>query len=275
MNNNYERGLGQNHPRRGRGGLFRAFQGIKGEKVKKICQECGDEFEAYDLGAFSRRYCDKCSAVKAAEEEQARRAAGEALAESRYRGMIARCGIPKLWRDVSFEKSDPSSKKGAFKAARRYAENFTTDSGTLVLYSRGYGCGKTHLAACIANHILHQLRRPVLFKKARDLLLEIRRTFSERGLETEADILAQVLSAELLVLDDVGVDNPSPWIESTYWTIFDRRLEWQLPMVVTTNYPLEAEPGEISLGERIGYGALSRLSQLCQGFFDMTGPDLR
>lgn len=251
------------------------MQGINAERVKKICPECGGEFEAYDLGAFSRRYCDKCSAVKAAEEEQARQEVEAALAESRYRELMARSGIPKLWRGVTFESSDPGLKKGAFKAAKRYAENFTLDSGTLVLYSKGYGCGKTHLAACIGNHVLHQLRRPVLFKKARDLLLEIRRTFSERGLESEADILAQVLSVELLLLDDVGVDNPSPWIESTYWTIFDRRLEWQLPMVVTTNYPLEAGPGEVSLGERIGYGALSRLSQLCQGFIDMTGPDLR
>jgi len=200
------------------------------------------------------------------------------MAEARYRGLVAQARIPKLWREVTFENSDPNIRKAAFKAAKRYAENFSAESGTLVFYSEGYGCGKTHLAICVANHVLHHFRRPVLFKKARDLLLEIRRTFSEEGTETEAGILDQVLSVELLVLDDVGVDNPSPWLESTYWTIFDRRLEWQLPTIVTANYPLdaEAEAGEVSLGDRIGYGALSRLIQLCQGnFVDMSGPDLR
>lgn len=198
------------------------------------------------------------------------------MAEARYRELVAQARIPKLWREVTFENSDPNLNKAAFKVARRYAENFSAESGTLVFYSEGYGCGKTHLAACVANHVLHRLRRPVLFKKARDLLLEIRRTFSERGTETEAGILDQVLSVELLVLDDVGVDNPSPWLESTYWTIFDRRLEWQLPTIVTANYPLDAEADEVSLGDRIGYGALSRLIQLCQGnFMDMSGPDLR
>jgi len=198
------------------------------------------------------------------------------MVEVRYRELVAQARISKLWREVTFESSDPNLTKAAFRVARRYADNFSTESGALVLYSQGYGCGKTHLAICIANQVLHQLRRPVLFKKARDLLLEIRRTFSERGTETEAAILDQVLSVELLVLDDVGTDSPSPWIESTYWTVFDRRLEWQLPTIVTVNYPLEGEVGEVSLGDRIGYGALSRLIQLCQGnFVDMSGPDLR
>lgn len=243
------------------------------QKVKRSCRECGEEFEAYAF--LGRRYCDRCATVKMAEEEEKLREAEAALVEAKYRELVAMALIPKLWQGVTFESSDPDVRKAAFKVARRYAENFSAEAGTLVFYSKGYGCGKTHMVACVANHVLHRLRRPVLFKKARDLLLEIRRTFSERG-DTELDILDRVLSVELLILDDVGVDNPSPWIESTYWTIFDRRLEWQLPTVVTTNYPLETEPDEVGLGERIGYGAVSRLSQLCNGqFIDMSGPDLR
>ncbi|GAI87558.1 unnamed protein product, partial [marine sediment metagenome] len=258
MDSDREKALDQNQPRRG-GGLLPAFQGIKSQKVRKNCQECGDGFEAYDFGNHSRRYCDKCAEAKIVEEEETQRQVEAATAEARYRELVAQARIPKLWREVTFESSDPTLKKAAFKVARRYAENFSAESGTLVFYSEGYGCGKTHLAACVANHVLHQLRRPVLFKKARDLLLEIRSTFSERGTDTEAHILDQVLSVELLILDDVGVDNPSLWIESTYWTVFDRRVEWQLPTIVTANYPLDAEADEVSLGDRIGYGALSRL----------------
>lgn len=194
----------------------------------------------------------------------------------RYLDLVARARIPKLWREVTFVNSDPKIRRTAFRLAMQYADSYTSQSGTIVFYSKGYGCGKTHLAAAIANYVLHRLRRPVLFKKARDLLLEIRHTFAERAEESEAYILNQVLGVELLILDDVGIDRPSPWIESTYWTVFDRRLEWQLPTVITTNYPLEAKPGETALGERIGYGAVSRLSQLCKGqFIDMSGPDLR
>ncbi|GAI81465.1 unnamed protein product, partial [marine sediment metagenome] len=141
--------------------------------------------------------------------------------------------------------------------------------------SPGNGTGKTRLAVCVANYILHEKRLPVLFKKARDLMLDIRRTFSDRGDMTEADILDKVLSVRLLVLDDVGVDPTSQWLRATYWTVFDRRLEWQLPIVITTNKPLEGEGG-LSLGDFIGQGAVSRLIELCQGnVIDMFGPDLR
>jgi len=272
---NQEKGLDQN---RSRGGFtpLSALMGRPARKGKRSCQECGDEFEAYDLGSLSRRYCNKCSEVKAAEEEEERLHQEVARAEERYRELVAAARIPKMWREVTFDNSDPNLNKAAFKVAKAYAERFNSESGTLVFYSRGYRRGKTHLAICIGNHVLHQLRRPVLFKKARDLLLDIRRTFSEKGTETEADILNQVLSVEFLILDDVGVDNPSSWLESTYWTVFDRRLEWQLPTVVTANYPLEPESGEVSLGDRIGYGAVSRLIELCNGqLLDLSGPELR
>ncbi|MBA7681269.1 hypothetical protein ES703_89607 [subsurface metagenome] len=107
-------------------------------------------------------------------------------------------------------------------------------------------------------------------------MLDIRRTFSDRGELTEADILNRVLSVQLLALDDVGVDPTTQWLRVTYWTVFDRRLEWQLPVLVTTNKSLEAPQGEVSLADRIGQGAVSRLIELCQGnVIDMTGADLR
>jgi DNA replication protein DnaC len=209
-------------------------------------------------------------------EEEFKEKALKIRADSRYRELVIRAGIPELWRDVTFATSDPKVNTDAFEIARRYAENFTTDSKSLVFYSGGYGCGKTHLAICIANYVLHKLKRPVLFKKARDLLLEIRRTFAVRANLTEADIIDRVLSVDLLVLDDVGVGVPSPWLESTYWTVLDRRLEDELPLIVTTNYTLETGYGEVSLGDRIGYGALSRLVKLCDGIIiDLSGPDLR
>ncbi|GAJ13916.1 unnamed protein product, partial [marine sediment metagenome] len=135
------------------------------------------------------------------------------------------------------------------------------------------GTGKTTLAACIINYVLHELRSPVMFAKARDVMLDIRKTFSDRY-ETEAKILDKVSYVDLLLLDDVGVDRPSEWIKSTYWTLMDRRFDWMLPVVVTTNKPFEGR-GEI-LADRIGEGAASRLLGLCQGnVIDMTGEDLR
>ena len=247
-----------------------------GRKIKRVCPNCVEEFETTNLGPATARYCPKCSEERNRREEERERAAREAQELSRYREMIAQANIPPKWRETTFDSSNPELNPRAFKIAKRYAEKFNADSPSLVFYSSGNGTGKTHLAACIANYVLHQKRLPVLFKKARDLMLDIRRTFSDRGDMTEADILDRVLSVQLLVLDDVGVDPTSQWLQATYWTVFDRRLEWQLPVVITTNKPFEAPEGEVSLGDRIGEGAVSRLVELCQGnVIDVFGPDLR
>jgi len=247
-----------------------------GQKIQRICPDCGEEFEATNLGPATARYCPKCSEEQIRQQEEREHLAQEALEESRYRAMVALANIPPKWRETTFESSDQGLNPTAFKIARRYAENFSPKSPSLVFYSPGNGTGKTHLAACIINHLLHEKRQPVLWEKARDLMLDIRRTFSDRGDMTEADILDRVLSVQLLVLDDVGVDPPSRWIHGTYWTVFDRRLEWQLPIVITTNKPFEGAPGEGTLASRIGDGAVSRLVELCQGnVIDTTGPDLR
>lgn len=246
------------------------------QKTKRICPDCTQEFETTNLGPATARYCCKCGEEREKREEGRHRLAIQQLEETRHREMVALARIPPKWKGVTFENSNPDLNPGAFKIAKGYAEEFNTKSPSLFFYSPGNGTGKTHLVACIANHILHEKRLPVLFKKARDLMLDIRRTFSDRGELTEADVLDRVLSTQLLVLDDVGVDPTSQWLQATYWTVFDRRLEWQLPVVVTTNKPLEAPQGEVSLADRIGQGAVSRLVELCQGnVIDMSGPDLR
>jgi DNA replication protein DnaC len=261
-----------------RGGNLSPISGVLarlGKKVKRICLDCGDEFETINLGLATAAYCTKCGLEREKEQEEAERAAQEALKEAKYREMIALAQIPPKWKEVSFDNSDPSLSPKAFKIAKRYADKFTLKSPSLVFYSPGAGTGKTHLVICIANHVLYQKRIPVLFKKARDLMLEMRRTFSDRGGITEADILDRVLSVPLLVLDDVGVDPTSQWLQATYWTVFDRRLEWQLPVIVTTNKPLAAKQGP-TLADAIGDRGESRLVELCQGnIIEMTGPDLR
>jgi len=174
---------------------------------------------------------------------------------------------------VTFDTLDPNIQPVAQRVAQEYAEGFSKESPSLVFYSPGNGTGKTTLAACVINYVLHELRQPVMFAKARDVMLDIRKTFSDRY-ETEAEILDKVSYVDLLLLDDVGVDKPSEWIKSTYWTLMDRRFDWMLPVVVTTNKPFEGR-GEI-LADRIGEGAASRLLGLSGGnVIDMTGIDLR
>jgi len=222
---------------------------------------------------LTAKVCKGCGEKRDERQKELERLAQEQAEEQCYRELIRLANIPPKWREVRFDTLDPNIQPIAQRIAREYAQSFNRESPSLVFYSPGNGTGKTTLAACIANHVLHELRVPVMFAKARDIMLEIRKTFSDHY-ETEAEILNKTSYVDLLVLDDVGVDSPSEWIKSTYWTLMDRRFDWELPVVVTTNKPLDGR-GEV-LADRIGEGAASRLLGLCRGnVIDMTGPDLR
>ena len=250
-------------------GALKKFQ----EKIKVVCRDCGESFEATDLGRLTAAICLKCGEKREEQERAAEKLAQEQKEDQRYRELIRLANIPPRWREATFDTLDPNIQPVAQRLAREYAAGFSKESPSLVFYSPGNGTGKTTLAACISNYVLHELRLPVMFAKARDIMLEIRKTFSDHY-ETEAEILDKISYVDLLLLDDVGTDRPSEWIKSTYWTLMDRRFDWMLPVVVTTNKPLEGR-GEL-LADRIGEGAASRLLGLCRGnVIDMTGPDLR
>ena len=244
-----------------------------GQIVKRICLDCSHGFDTLNLGRHTAIYCFACREIRRKQEEEKERLSQQQQEAEYFRDMVRSAKIPPKWQTVTFGNSNTTNNPKAFQFTRQYAETFSLKSSSLVLYSPGAGTGKTHLLACIANYVLFQKRIPVLFQKARDLMLELRKTFSDKE-ESEADVLNRVLSVPLLVLDDVGVDPLTKWLEATYWSAFDRRLEWQLPIVISTNKPIEGNKDR--LANWIGERAVSRLVEMCAGqVIDMTGDDLR
>ena len=125
----------------------------------------------------------------------------------------------------------------AYDAARSYAE----DPEGWLLLKGGYGCGKTHLAAAIANYRLEK-GQPVLFITVPDLLDHLRATFgptSSTGYDTRFD---EVRTIDLLILDDLGTESPTPWAQEKLFQILNYRYNARLPTVITTNHELEEIP---------------------------------
>jgi DNA replication protein DnaC len=123
-----------------------------------------------------------------------------------------------------------ASLRAAHSVARQYA---ALPDGWLVLEGT-YGCGKTHLAAAIANQRLEQDEN-VLFITAPDLLDHLRMTYgptSEMGYDELFDRLRNIA---LLVLDDLGVENPSPWAQEKLFQLLNYRYNHQLSTIITTN----------------------------------------
>jgi DNA replication protein DnaC len=122
----------------------------------------------------------------------------------------------------------------AYEKAWTYAQN---PSGWLILKG-GYGCGKTHLAAAIANYQLDQ-GRPVLFVVVPDLLDHLRSTFAPSSPVRFDQRFESVRTAPLLILDDLGAHSGTSWAQEKLYQIVNYRYNAQLPTVITTNYELE------------------------------------
>ncbi len=125
----------------------------------------------------------------------------------------------------------------AYEAARAFAEN---PSGWLLLKG-GYGCGKTHLAAAIANRCIER-GQPVLFITVPDLLDHLRAAFSPTSPVGYDERFEEVRTAPLLILDDLGTEAPTFWAQEKLFQILNYRYNARLPTVITTNHELEEIP---------------------------------
>ncbi|MEO7018884.1 MAG: ATP-binding protein, partial [Ktedonobacteraceae bacterium] len=96
------------------------------------------------------------------------------------------------------------------------------------------GCGKTHLAAAIANACL-EAGAVVLFATVPDLLDHLRATFAPTSHEAYDQLFALMREAEILVLDDLGTQQCSPWANEKLFQLLNHRYNSSFPTVITTN----------------------------------------
>ncbi len=124
---------------------------------------------------------------------------------------------------------EAQSLEAAFESAQRFAHKM---DGWLVLQG-GYGCGKTHLAAAIANFVV-ELDIPTLFITVPDLLDSLRFSYDdpEATFEQRFD---EIRNIPLLIMDDFGTQNATNWAQEKLFQIINYRYINKLPMVVTTN----------------------------------------
>jgi len=153
----------------------------------------------------------------------------------------------------------------AYEEARAFAEE---PKGWLVLKG-GYGCGKTHLAAAIANKCVKR-GEPVLFITAPDLLDHLRATFAPSNPDDHVPAFDarfdQIRTVPVLILDDLGTESSTSWAQEKLYQIFNYRYNGRLATVVTTNHELEDIP--LRLRSRIVDPDLTKI-------VSMTAPDYR
>lgn len=189
---------------------------------------------------------------------------------------LADANIPKRYQHCSIANFTAYNESLEKAAARAQAIIDAYPAATKGLFLEGPpGVGKTHLGVAILKQLVRTTGARGIFYDTRELLRVIRSTYDASIRTTELDVLRPVMRADLLVLDDLGAEKTSEWVEETMNLIVNTRYSERRLTVFTSNYadiPDETDPN--SLLFRIGHRMRSRLHEMCE-FVEMDGADYR
>lgn len=219
----------------------------KPEAQKCIVTTCDNIVQPKKVGKvwFVQRYCNPCGAKVMAER---------IIQETKERQMIAtkRLSLPPRFAGSTLENFQTEYQPTAFTIARRFIEEYKPHESRRGLFLYGIpGTGKTHLAAAIGNSL--KLSDYTRFVTAPELLLQIKKGFGK-----DEEYLDRLAGTQLLILDDLGSEKPTEWVQETLFVLIDRRYTQYRPTIVTSNFSLD------EIKDRLGYRIASRIAEMCE-----------
>lgn len=189
------------------------------------------------------------------------RAAQATAYEEQARALLERtrrAKVPPRYEDVPLNMDD--------------AERLEAGRGMYV-YGR-QGSGKTFRACSALRGWLSRNRGRALFTTSVGMLYEVTATYSSA--ETAESVLEKYGGCEVLVIDDLGKENPTANSLSILWYLLNMRYERNLPTIVTTQYDGNELVSRLALkgDAETARSMVSRLFETCDAV-DMGQYDMR
>ena len=255
-------------------------KGIEEFETGEFCPSCGKPIIGGKVAFGNIIIKRKCECVILQEEAERRRNIEKGTGIIRQY-MIRKSGLRSHWLNKTFENFEPrAGQETAHKTAKNFADGFYTGEGAHsggVMLCGATGCGKTHLAAAIANSIIQQTKIsekdaenagasgyysgraicPVRFSSTVELLAQLKAEYASEN-DNSGCIMAAYKKSPLIILDDFGAERQTEWATERLFEIIDWRYSDELPIIITTN----ATPDEIK--NKMGARIYDRLREMCK-----------
>ena len=199
---------------------------IKGDMI--YCRKCNKPRRKW-MSAFGAYVPVMCSCLIAERDRKE--------AEQKKQDRLARIagyrntGFPdRELQKCRFDHDDQKSKK-ASDMCRNYARRFDEfrKAGKGLILSGGVGTGKTFLASCIANELIDN-GVPCLVTNFARIINTLQGMY-----EGKQNYLDSLNEFDLLVIDDLGIERNTEYVNELVYNIIDARYRSGNPMIITTN----------------------------------------
>ncbi len=193
-----------------------------------------------------------------------------------------RANIPQRFLTAKLEnffpdKDFPSQAK-VKKIVKRFIDNYPPDIKGLLMQG-SVGVGKTRLLCTIATELIKTDNKiDIYYIDWNDFTRELRASFGQY--EVTNQFIAKLSTVDLLLFDELGASNTTPWILDNVYYIFNKRYNDQKITLAATNYLDNTTDGtetltqQESLSQRIGERIRSRLYEMMETVI-IKGKDMR
>ena len=207
--------------------------------------------------------CPVCTGARKARQSEVQQAR---LVERLFGGS----DIPYKAQKWTFESYPDEGDQNAKAVVEHFVQAHATLDKRGLYLSGHMGGGKTGLAICALKAFI-RLGYLSLFVSTPELMDRLRATFGKDSGENQDELLKVVTEVPFLVLDDMGVEKPTPYVLEKFYLIVDKRQSRGLYTIFTSNMStkdLEAywRPGDIPEGKfHPGMRIVERIREYCAG----------